>query len=118
MQLSLAVAAMPFASTHPPSLRRGAFWIGGSVLDSNATSGRVVLLSKMQSSTHIMTRLPQLRHDGPRTIPRLHATTTAPLPLTHDEAGETQWITPASCAQRRRDQCPGQLRIDVSAATE
>ena len=35
-----------------------------------------------------------------------------------DEAGAPQWATPASCVQCSRDQCPGQLRIDVSAATE
>lgn len=73
---------MPFASTHPPSLRSGAFWIGASVLDSSATSGRVVLLSKMQSCPHIVTRLPKQRRDSPRTIPRLHATTTASRAIT------------------------------------
>ena len=35
-----------------------------------------------------------------------------------DEAGAPPWVTPASCVQCRRNQCPGQLRIDVSAATE
>ena len=35
-----------------------------------------------------------------------------------NEAGAPQWVSPASCVQCSRDQCPGQLRIDVSAATE
>ncbi len=34
------------------------------------------------------------------------------------EAGAPQWVSPVSCVQCSRDQCPGQLRIDVSAATE
>lgn len=34
-----------------------------------------------------------------------------------NEAGAPPWVTPASCVQCSRDQCPGQLRIDVSAAT-
>ena len=35
-----------------------------------------------------------------------------------NEAGAPPWVTPASCVQCSRDQCPGQVRIDVSAATE
>ena len=34
-----------------------------------------------------------------------------------NEAGAPSWATPASYIHARRDQCPGQLRIDVSAAT-
>ena len=34
-----------------------------------------------------------------------------------NEAGAPQWATPASYIHTWRDQCPGQLRIDVSAAT-
>ena len=34
-----------------------------------------------------------------------------------NEAGAPQWATPASYIHTRRDQCPGQLRIDVSAVT-
>ena len=40
------------------------------------------------------------------------------IPTMNNEAGAPPWVTPASCVQCSRDQCPGQLRIDVSAATE
>ena len=110
----------------------------GSVPDSSGTSGHVVVLSKTQFSSHIAARLPKLRYYSPRTIPRLHATTTAPLPHSHDEGRETQQVAPRSPSPsarglRRgrgnpagnpdlvrapaRDQCPGQLRIVVSADT-
>ena len=39
------------------------------------------------------------------------------IPTVNNEAGAPQWATPASYIHTRRDQCPGQLRIDVSAAT-
>lgn len=138
VQLSLTTAATPLAFTRRPGLRSGAFWIGCSVPDSSGTSGHVVVLSKTQFSSHIAARLPKLRYYSPRTIPRLHATTTAPLPHSHDEGRETQQVAPRSPSPsarglRRgrgnpagnpdlvrapaRDQCPGQLRIVVSADT-
>ena len=46
------------------------------------------------------------RHSGQHTIPTVN-----------NEAGAPSWATPASYIHARRDQCPGQLRIDVSAAT-
>lgn len=39
------------------------------------------------------------------------------IPTVNNEAGAPSWATPASYIRARRDQCPGQLRIDVSAAT-
>ena len=52
----------------------------GSVPDSSGTSGHVVVLSKTQFSSHIAARLPKLRYYSPRTIARLHDSTTTPDP--------------------------------------
>ena len=49
------------------------------------------------------------------TFLRSSASQTPPI---DSEAGAPPWVTPASYVQCRRNQCPGQLRIDVSAATE
>ena len=106
-ELSGLRAAQPHRRSHAMSIHAPSEPAPRCVLDRKFCTGYQRLFwtacCPIQNgvSSHIVARLPNLHHYSRHAIARLHAATTAPRPVIHDEAGETQRVTPTSYGHQR-----------------